>query len=44
MAVEEQIMVLVSLRITMEHLKNGQIQESTILETMRILPRLLLTR
>ena len=44
MAVEEQIMVLVSLRITMEHLQNGKIQESRILETMRVPPRLPLTR
>ena len=44
MAVTEQIMVLVSLRTTTEDLKYGQIQESRILETMRNLLRLLLTR
>ena len=44
MAVAEQIMVLVSLRMTREDLKYGQIQENWILETMRYLSRLLLTR
>ena len=42
-AVTEQTMVLVSLRITTEHLKNGKIQERTILEIVRVLP-LILTR